>query len=103
MSQALVDNVGGALNLYHSSAGSCPNGSLVQISEALRGSNHLGLNFINVSPKHLGPSGELIDPWKRPLQIILTNAASPKIYSLGPDGRDDGGAPGSDDVVAVAR
>ena len=103
MTHVLIGNVSGAMNAHHQAVGSYPTGSLVQISEALRGSNRLGLIFLNVSPKHLGPSGELLDAWKRPVQIIQTNAASPKVYSFGPDGHDDGGAPGSDDLVVVAR
>jgi hypothetical protein len=88
------------LKAFHAAFASYPTGNLSQVSASLRGSNRQGLIFLNVPGRSLNDAGELVDAWKRPLRILLTNPAGPIVYSGGPNSRDDGGAPGSDDLVA---
>ncbi len=89
-----------ALKAFHVTYASYPTGNLAQVSATLRGSDRQGLVYLNVPGRSLNDAGELVDAWKHPLRIILTNPAGPIVYSVGPDGRDDGGEPGSDDLVA---
>lgn len=100
VSRIRVKSVNGALRAYRSSVGSFPSGSAAQIAEALQSTNEYGQYYLMGSGIFRNPPGPLLDGWKRPLRIILTNPAGPIVYSLGPNGRDDGGAPGSDDIVA---
>ncbi len=95
-----VNNAFGSLKAFQITFGSYPTGNLAQVSASLRGSNRQGLIFLQIPARSANDAGELVDAWKRPLRIILTNPAGPIVYSLGPNGRDDGGAPGSDDIVA---
>ena len=44
--------------------------------------------------------GKLLDPWDTPYRIDVSNPKFPWAYSCGPDKKDDGGAPGSDDIVS---
>ena len=95
-----VATVYAALKAFQVTYASYPTGNLAQVSASLRGSNRQGLIFLNVPGRSLNDAGELVDAWKHPLRIILTNSAGPLVYSVGPNGRDDGGEPGSDDLVA---
>jgi hypothetical protein len=95
-----IANAFAALKAFHTHYASYPTWNLAQVSASLRGSNRQGLIFLNVPGRSLNDAGELVDAWKHPLRIILTNPAGPIVYSLGPNGHDDGGAPGSDDIVA---
>lgn len=95
-----VANAFAALKAFHVTYASYPAGNLAQISASLRGTNRQEWVFLNVPGQSLNDAGELLDGWKHPLRIILTNPAGPVVYSVGPNGRDDGGAPGSDDLVA---
>ncbi len=95
-----VENAKGALKAFHAAFASYPTGNPAQVSASLRGSNRQGLIFLNVPGRSLSDAGELVDVWKHPLRIILTNPAGPTVYSLGPNGRDNGGLPGTDDIVA---
>jgi hypothetical protein len=99
IARAEVANAVSALKAFHVAYASYPTGNLAQVSASLRGSNRQGLIFLNVPGRSLNDAGELVDAWKHPLRIILTNPAGPVVYSLGPNGRDDGGEPGSDDLV----
>jgi hypothetical protein len=95
-----VANAFTALKAFQTHFASYPTGNLAQVSASLRGSNRQGLIFLNVPGRSLNDAGELVDAWKHPLRIILTNPAGPIVYSLGPNGRDDGGVPGTDDLVS---
>jgi hypothetical protein len=89
-----------ALKAFHATYTSYPTGNLSQVSASLRGNNRQGSIFLNVPGRSLNDAGELVDAWRHPLRNILTNPAGPIVYSVGPNGRDDGGVPGSDDLVA---
>jgi hypothetical protein len=99
-SRVLVSCLSGALLAYHAVEGSYPAGSQAEIVASLCATNGGGQVYLQLPIGHLSPTGELLDGWKHPLRIILTNPAGPIVYSVGPNGLDDGGAPGSDDLVA---
>ncbi|HWB60611.1 MAG TPA: hypothetical protein VG733_14045 [Chthoniobacteraceae bacterium] len=48
----------------------------------------------------LNSAGQFLDPWGTPYRIDVSNPKFPWAYSCGPDKKDDGGAPGSDDIVS---
>jgi hypothetical protein len=48
----------------------------------------------------LNSAGQFLDPWGTPYRIDTSNPKFPWAYSCGPDKKDDGGAPGSDDIVS---
>jgi hypothetical protein len=83
---------------YRATYGLPPSGNHAQILAALRGENLRHIRFLDRPSKSFNERGELLDPWGRPYRIDTTNPAFPWAYSLGKNARDDGGAPGSDDV-----
>jgi len=94
-----VQNVVSALKQHQETLGHYPTGSLSQISRALRGSNQSGLVFLNAPSQMIGPSGELLDAWRKPIMIVCTNSDALKVYSFGPNGKDDHGDLAGDDLV----
>jgi hypothetical protein len=49
----------------------------------------------------LNSRGEIVDDWGRPLVIKGDGLSAPFIYSVGPNGRDDGG--GADDILGDSK
>lgn len=89
-----------ALIRYYRTFGEVPGSSRAKILfSALAGINSKGIMFFQAPYSRFNPEGELVDPWRSPYQIDLKDPYNPKVYSFGPDQRDNGGAEGSDDIV----
>ena len=89
-----------ALKQYHVEYRAMPPGNHAGILAALRGNNPRRIVFFETLPEKFNTRGQLIDPWGTPYQIDVSNPAFPWAYSFGRDTRDDGGAPGSDDITS---
>src|SRR5688572_1010985 len=86
---------------YYRTFGEPPGGDRSKVPySALTGLNSKGIIFFTAPYSRFSPEGELVDPWRRPYQIDLGDPYNPRIYSCGPDKRDDQGADGSDDIVS---
>ncbi len=77
--------------------GKLPRGPLPEVVAALRGRNPPGIVYFNPPAEQLNALGELIDPWGTPFRIVAADGSA-RVYSCGPDRRDDGGASTSDDI-----
>ena len=88
------------LKAYHHEYGSLPTGGNAQITKVLRGRNPKGIAFIAVPPRSINVQKEFVDPWQHPYRIGTSDPEFPWAYSFGQDGKDDGGAPGSDDLTS---
>ena len=68
----------------------------------LRGANPRKIVFFDGKPtaKFNSPQGAFLDPWGTPYRIDLSNPEEPRVWSCGPNRRDEGGAKGSDDIVS---
>ena len=82
-----------ALSAYHAEYRAYPTGAAAVILGSLEGSNPKGIVFL---PKGRGRD----DPWRKPFFLKKGASATsrPEYYSSGPDGIDEGLAPGSDDI-----
>jgi hypothetical protein len=86
-----------ALRSWYGIHHSMPSGGPAQIVKAL-----CSVNFLppDVLTARANAKGEYLDPWGTPYRIDASNPKFPWAYSCGPDKKDDGGAPGSDDIVS---
>jgi hypothetical protein len=89
-----------ALEVYRMEFGSFPDGSNVAVYRALCGENPKELVFLDISPKRISNGSELMDPWENPYRIDLSDPRRLRIHSAGPNGIDEKGAGGSDDIVS---
>ena len=89
-----------ALRAYVAEFGGPPTGDHAAMMRALRGGNPKQLVLFAVDARELNAQGEFPDPWGRPYRIDVSDPKLPKVYSLGKNGVDEGGAVGSDDVVS---
>jgi|GEM_PF-1035524 len=89
-----------AIKAYHSDKGAIITGGNVEIVKVLRGKVGEDTVYLEPPPKELNSAGEFIDPWKTPYRLGMSADGFPWAYSCGPDGKDDGGAPGSDDIAS---
>lgn len=93
-----------ALIRYYRTYGEPPGNSKAKVLfSALAGINPKGIIFFQAPYSRFSAEGELVDPWRTPYQIDLKDPYNPRVYSFGPNLRDDHGAAGSDDVVAAAQ
>jgi len=88
-----------AVKKYRTEYGSFPTGSHVEIIRALRGDNPRRIVFYEPHGE-MSAAGERLDPLGTPYHFDLSDPENPKIYSLGKNKRDDGGAKGSDDICS---
>jgi hypothetical protein len=77
-----------------------PTGDHADILATLRGGNPRKIGFFKATPQSFNAKGELIDPWGTSYLFDLTDLDFPRIWSCGKNRQDDGGRPGSDDVVS---
>jgi type II secretory pathway pseudopilin PulG len=89
-----------ATKTYATEYGSPVSGSPVQILATLRGNNPRSIVFFDTAPSRFNAQGELIDPWGTPYRFDLSNPKQPRVWSCGPNRKDENGAEGSDDVVS---
>lgn len=96
--QSDVDQICVALKLYHTEYGVLPSGDKAQIMTALHSANPRGIVFFEAASSRFNARGEFLDPWGTPFRLGPSDPAFPWAYSFGNDAKDDGGAPGSDDI-----
>jgi hypothetical protein len=92
-----------ALRRYHSEYQSLPNGSHHQIIATLSGDNPHKIVFFAIDWEQIRAAGEFLDPWGMPYQIDTSNPTEPRVYSTGPNRRDEKGDRESDDVISWWR
>ena len=71
-----------ALELYKNDFGSFPSGDNAQIMRAISGENIKKKAYIESSQDSKNPQGELLDPWRTPYLILITDS-QPVIASAG--------------------
>ncbi|MHA3775074.1 hypothetical protein ACXR0O_26430 [Verrucomicrobiota bacterium sgz303538] len=89
-----------AMKAYYDEFGSVPIGSNAEIMRTLFGYNPRKITFFEISSPWVSPGGELVDPWGMPYCIDISDPTKLRIYSFGPNKRDEGGIEQSDDVVS---
>jgi hypothetical protein len=89
-----------AVRAYSFEYGSMPAGNHPQIMKTLRWENPHLIRFFEAPLDRFNALGEFLDPWGNPYRMDVSNPNFPWFYSFGPNGTDDGGAPGSDDVTS---
>jgi hypothetical protein len=89
-----------AMRLYVTEYGSAVSGDSAQMVAMLQGQNQRKIVFFEPRTDRINANGELIDPWGAPYRFDLSRPGEPRIWSCGPDRKDDGGAAGSDDIVS---
>lgn len=92
--KAVLHSVWQALEHYRMDRGGFPKSGARDLAAALTDPR---MPYIQVPAGTINSAGELLDGWGRPLHYSLTDAGAPVVYSIGPNGRDEGG--GGDDVV----
>lgn len=75
-------------------------GSPKEILAALSGQNERKIVFFHPNAIQTNAEGELIDPWGTPFRFDLSKPDAPRVWSCGPNRKDEGGAEGSDDIVS---
>ena len=89
-----------AMMNYQKDVGVLPMGSSPQIVDALtNGGNPKKLVFFAARSDRL-KGGAFLDPWGRPFRIGADPGGDPWAYSFGPNGIDQGGTSGSDDIAS---
>jgi hypothetical protein len=84
VAQAKTDVAGlsSALGAYNAEYGTLPTGTAAEVMNAFRGEN----------PRKI--------PWGTPYVLDLSKPEAPRVWSCGPNRRDEGGAQGSDNIVS---
>lgn len=89
-----------ATKAYATEYGSPVSGSHAQILAALGGNNQREIVFFDTAASRFNAHGELMDPWGTPYHFDLSDLKQPRIWSCGPNRKDENGAEGSDDIVS---
>ena len=89
-----------AMKTYATEYGRPVSGSPQEILAALSGQNERQIVFFQPNSIRTNALGELIDPWGVPYRFDLSKPEAPRIWSCGPNRKDEGGAEGSDDIVS---
>jgi hypothetical protein len=90
-----------AISGYYRTFGEPPGNPRARVLfSSLSGINPKGIVFFSAGYSRFNADGELIDPWRHPYQLDINDPYNPRIYSFGPNGRDNHGAEGSDDIVS---
>jgi hypothetical protein len=95
-----VQQLASAINQFRTEYGFHPMGSNAEIIKALRGDNPRKIVFFEAPSQSYNEQGEVIDPWGAPLLFDIRDGQEPRIRSIGPDGKDNAGAPDSDDITS---
>jgi len=77
-----------------------PSGGDAAVLKALQGENPRKIVFFVLRSTSFNSNGEWIDPWGTPYRIDLSDPKAPRIWSCGPNRKDESGAEGSDDIVS---
>jgi hypothetical protein len=94
------ENFARALDQYAVEYGYHPEGAPADLLRTLQGDNQRKIIFFECATRSVSSIGEFIDPWGQPYHIDQSDPSSPRVYSSGPNGLDELGAKGSDDIVA---
>jgi len=89
-----------ALKSYYVEYGKFLTGDNAAVVRGLRGDNPRKMVFIKLPASTLDDSGEFIDPWGHPYRVDLQNPKGPRVWSIGPDGRDAPDDPSSGDICS---
>ncbi|KAF0244612.1 MAG: hypothetical protein FD180_2374 [Planctomycetota bacterium] len=88
-SMATVQDVSVALKCYETDFGRYPESGNSNLVKAMAG---LGKNgFYGFTPDRLNARGEWLDPWNRPYVYERLESGGFRLYSIGPNGIDEGG------------
>jgi hypothetical protein len=90
-----------ALDQFAVEYGYHPEGSPAELLRTLRGDNKRKIVFIECAARSVNASGEYVDPWGQPYHVDQSDPSNPRVYSSGPNGLDEHGVKGSDDIVAM--
>jgi hypothetical protein len=88
------------LKQYQVEYATLPIGNAAEIMNALRGENSRKIIFFDGKPTAFNAQGAFLDPWGTPYRIDLSKPEAPRVWSCGPNRRDEGGAKDSDDIVS---
>lgn len=88
------------LGFYQAGFGELPSGDHVQVVASLTGKNPRNLVFYEPPHGRVNARGELLDPWGATYRFDTSDPKQPRVWSCGPNRRDDGGAEGSDDIIS---
>jgi len=89
-----------AMKAYTTEYGYSIEGEPLEILRALRGDNRRRIIFFEAPVNRINDRGELVDPWNTPYRFDLSKLDSPRVWSCGPNRKDENGADGSDDVAS---
>jgi hypothetical protein len=95
-----MGNLCAALQAFRSEYGQLPSGFSSNILETLLGNNARKIVFLNIDHRRITGRGEYLDPWKNPYHFDTSDADQPRVYSNGPNKRDDFAAERSDDIAS---
>lgn len=95
--QAVLSSLSTSIALYKADWSVVPAGANADLMRALTTADRRGPYF---TPSHqkLSGKGELLDVWGNPFQYVGEGRSGRKLYSCGPNGKDEGG--GGDDISA---
>jgi len=87
-SMATLQDVSVALKCYETDFGRYPESGNSNLVKAI----HLGnIRYPGFTPERLNASGEWLDPWNRPYVYERLEPGGFRLYSIGPNGIDEGG------------
>lgn len=93
-----IANLITAIKAYRIEYGTLPLGDEIAIISILQGKNARAIVFFYAPVKQFDPQGRFLDPWKSPYRMDLSDLANPKIWSPGPNKKDEPDDPKSDDI-----
>jgi hypothetical protein len=87
---------------YRKDVGVAPKGDTASIMNALRYAENNPANsvFFDAPMSSINGKGELLDPWGAVIRIGTFPSGAGWAYSFGPNGIDEGGTEGSDDIAS---
>jgi hypothetical protein len=99
LTKADVTNLATTLKQYlneYRAFGASDNASVIR---ELRGANTREIVFFDAPAKRFNAKGEYVDLWGNAFRFDVSDPTNLRVWSCGPDGHDDGGKVGSDDIV----
>src|SRR3974390_2025733 len=81
----VIENMRTTIRQYGAMFGGNPVGTNPEITNALRGQNPKGINFLKADGNRVNDQGELVDSWGTPYFFHQISATEMEIRSAGPD------------------
>lgn len=100
VSKAHTELLSSALRGYWEEYHAAPGGDAGHVLNTLRGENPRKIVFFAATASSVNSRGEFVDLWGTPYHIDVSRPESPRVWSCGPNRRDEGGADGTDDIVS---